>query len=63
MNEMTRRFLVDLKAVLEKHGIEVECNDQYDGTESFCGTEVRFVAGELGSEHIDVLARDLPRLL
>ena len=68
MNSMTKLFLADLKAVLVKHGVEIECNEQYDGTESFCGTEVRFVKGRLDlenmdAERIDISAEDLRDLL
>jgi len=68
MNSITKLFLADLKAVLDKHGVEIESDDIYDGTDSYCGTEVRFVKGHfdpdnMDAECIDVSAKDLLRLL
>lgn len=68
MNSITKLFLADLKAVLEKHGVEIACDDLYDGTDAYCGTEVRFVTGHfdpenMDAERIDFSAKELQRLL
>jgi hypothetical protein len=61
-NEREKEFVVELKALMGKFGVSLFSDDNYDGNESYCGTEYGFVGGIQTLEidiDLDVLIEEL----
>lgn len=60
LNKNEAKFVAELKALMEKHGVSLESSDEYDGEENHCGTNYEMVGT---AAEINLTLRDLKNLL